>query len=252
MLKYFRKYKTGIAFSGGGARGIAHLGAMQAIYEANIKPSVFSGTSAGAIFSTLLADGKTPIEVLDIVKSIKRKDLVKPNWKGAGFMNTDGLRSLLEQHFQYKNLEDLPIPCYVAATNIKKGRIEYFNTGNIIEVVLASAGIPGLFQVQYINGKAYIDGGVMDNLPVAPIKNDSRKLIAIHVNPLNSGGKYKSTFQIAERAFQLAIASDIERKKKMVDLFIEPKGLRKYGILDVKKAEEIYELGYKEAKKILD
>jgi NTE family protein len=109
-----------------------------------------------------------------------------------------------------------------------------------------------LFEVAEIDKIPYIDGGIMDNLPVSPIRQNCRRCIAVHVNPIDRQEKVKNLWQVAERAFHLALSSEINIKKSQVDSFIEPPGLMKYGILDVKKAQEIFNVGYTEAIRILN
>ena len=156
----------------------------------------------------------------------------------------------MKKYIKAKKLENLKSPLIVAATNFKQGKIEYFDKGPLIEILLASAGIPFLFEVAKVDEVPYIDGGVMDNLPLEPLKNKCNKLIGVHVNPIGESESPKSPMHVAERAFNLAIASEIERKRRSFDWFIEPEQLKRFGMFDLKKANEIYNIGYNCAKEI--
>ena len=252
MIKIPLRCKYGLVLSGGGMRGIAHLGVIKALKERNIHPGTIAGTSAGAIVAAFIADGYAPEELLEIVKSVKRSQLIKPNIPRKGFFNPIGIKKLLETHLKAKNIEDLKTPIYIAATNLKEGRPEYFSKGNLVDALMASSCMPVLFNLYTIKGTPYIDGGVMDNLPIAPIRNKCRKFIAVHVNPLERKDHISSVMQIGEQAFHLAIASDMHNKKALVDVFIEPHGLMKFGLLDPSKADDIFKLGYQEAIKQID
>ncbi len=252
MLKLFKKYKLGLVLSGGAARGFAHLGVLKAMNEKEMDPGIISGVSAGSLAGAFYADGFTPEETLEIFKSKKIFELMRLVLPRTGFLKVAGLKTILKKNLRSKNIEDLNIPLIIGATNFLEGRMEYFDKGNLVDCLLASSCIPVLFQVQTIDGVPYIDGGVMDNLPIYPIENSCKKIIAVHVNPLGREKKVNSPIHVAERTFHLAIASNIHRKKKLADIFIEPLALEKYGLLDTRKANEIYRIGYDAAMNIFN
>jgi NTE family protein len=101
-----------------------------------------------------------------------------------------------------------------------------------------------LFETKHINKIPYIDGGIIDNLPVDPILDRCRKIIGVHVNPIGEINTSTNPWQVAERSFHMAVASEIRRKQALLDLFIEPKELTKFGLLELRKAEKIYKVGY--------
>lgn len=250
-MSLFKKYRTGLVLSGGGARGMAHLGVMQAMDEEKVKPSIIAGVSAGALAGAFYADGYKPYEILQIFSSKKIFELMRLTFPKTGFLSTHGLKKVLKKNLRSKRVEDLSIPIIIGATNYNEGKSVYFKEGDLVEILLASACIPVLFEVQYINKIPFIDGGVINNLPAQILRKKCKKLIAVHVNPLAKVDKITSPIQIAERTFQMNVASDVARQKEIVDLFIEPKALSGYGMLDIKKAQEIFEIGYKAGKEIL-
>ena len=220
--------------------------------EYNIEIGVYSGASAGAIVAAFHTIGYLPEEMFDIVQNINKSDFFKPVFPRTGFLKTQGLRDFLQKHFHNKAIEDLEKPLYVSVTNIKTGKIEYPESGKLVDILMASASVPVLFQPTFINGIPYVDGGVLDNLPVDPIKHYCKNCIAVNVNSIEENDKVNSILNIGERVFHLAISSSMRYKKERANIFIEPPGLMKYGLLDFKKAREIYEAGYLHAIKILE
>lgn len=240
-----------MVLSGGGARGIAHLGVIQYLQEKSIKPTIISGVSAGALVAAFIADGFSPFEVLELFTSKKLYHLMRLTFPRSGFLKANGLKEILSKNLRAKNIEDLRTPIIVTATNFNSGSVEYFSHGNLVDALLASTAIPTLFEVHKINGSTYFDGGIMDNLPIKPILGKCRKYIGVHVNPLGYLEKAGSPIQVAERAFHLAIGAELENKKSLFDIFIEPPELTEFGILDIKKAREIFDVGYYHAAKVL-
>jgi len=239
------QYRTGLVLSGGGARGFAHLGVIKALNEAGIFPDVISGTSAGAIAGVLYADGYTPEQILKLFNTGSRLDFMRPTLPREGLLQISGVMKILKATLHATTFEELKIPLFVSATDINNGKSVYFSQGELVEPVIASASIPVLFQPVIIDNVYYVDGGVLDNLPLRPLENKCRYLIGSFVNPVGYIEKISGLINIAERAFMLSMSKEIIEKAKKFDLFIAPPELRKYGILDPEKAEELFSLGYK-------
>lgn len=134
---------------------------------------------------------------------------------------------------------------FVSATDLNNGKAVYFSEGDLFDPVIASASIPVLFQPVKINDISYVDGGVLDNLPLKPIEKMCRILIGSFVNPVGYMEKISGLISIAERTFMLSMSKEIYEKSKKFDLFIAPLELRNYKILDPEKAHELFEIGYK-------
>jgi NTE family protein len=246
-----KKYKTGLVLSGGGARGFAHLGVIQALNEAGIFPDVISGTSAGAIVGVLYADGYAPREILSLMSWASRFDFMRPALPREGLLQINGVDKILKANLRAKTFEDLKIPLFVSATDLNQGRSVYFSKGDLFEPVMASASIPVLFQPVKIDNVSYVDGGVLDNLPIKPIENSCQVLIGSFVNPIGYVEKISGLINIAERTFLLSMSKDVVEKSKRFDLYIAPPDLRNYGILDPEKSQEIFDLGYSATKEKL-
>ena len=247
-----KKYKVGLVLSGGGTRGFAHLGVIQALIEAGIFPDVISGTSAGALVGVLYADGYSPQEILTMMNWASRFDFMRPAMPREGLLQINGIIKILKTSLRSKNFSELKIPLFVSATDLNNGKVVYFSEGDLIEPVIASASIPVLFQPVKINGISYVDGGVLDNLPIKPIENQCMVTIGSFVNPVSYIEKISGLITIAERTFMLSMSKDILDKSKRFDLFIAPAELRKHRFLDPEKSQEVFDIGYKATKEKLE
>ncbi len=250
MAKKNKRYKIGLVLSGGGARGFAHIGALKALNEAGIYPDVISGVSAGAMTGALYADGHSPDEILCLFsqkKIFKYVEIILPK---RGLLKMTGLAEILSQNLRAKTFEKLIIPLTVVATDMNNGIPVYFDKGDLQKPVLASSTVPILFTPVKIGNNIFVDGGVLNNFPIEPIVNKCEYLIGVHVNPFGYIEEFNSIMSLAERSFHLSFSTHLTKKVKC-DLFIEPVGLDKYRLLDIAKISEIYELGYRETKRIL-
>lgn len=240
-----KTYKTGIVLSGGGARGFAHIGVLQALNEAGIFPDIISGTSAGALVGVLYSDGYSPAEILNMMNATSRLHYVRPTVPREGLLQISGIERILKENLRAGVFEDLKIPLFVTATDLNNGKTEYFSSGELLNPVIASASIPVLFKPVIMNNIYYVDGGVLDNLPIRPLEGRCRFIAGSYVNPIGYEETVISLAQIAERAFMLNMSKEVIEKSKKFDLFIAPMELKNYKILDPEKAVEVYEIGYK-------
>jgi len=240
-----KKYKTGLVLSGGGARGFAHIGVLKALNESGIFPDVISGTSAGALVGVMYADGHSPEEIFNLMNTTSRLHYIRPTVPREGLLQISGIERILKENLRAQRFEDLKIPLYVTATDLNNGKAEYFSEGKLLNTVIASASIPVLFKPVIINKIYYVDGGVLDNLPVRPIEDKCDFIIGSSVNPTGFEETVKSLVQIAERAFFLSMSKEVIEKAKKFDVFIAPIELKNYKVLDPEKAAEVYEIGYK-------
>lgn len=244
------KKKIGIVLAGGGARGFAHLGVLKALEEKGIRADLISAVSAGSIVGAFIAAGKKPEEIMEIMKENDFFDYAKVTVPINGLMSLDNLNKNLEEHLEAEKISELKIPLYIAASNLVTGKIKYFKEGDLSKIVQASSSIPVLFSPVEIEGDLYVDGGLLDNLPVEPLKDQSDIIIAINIMPIEKTRNLDNLVEIAVRTFQLSVNRDQEKIKNVVDLFIEPEGLEEYHILDTKHADKLFDLGYKYTKKI--
>ena len=242
--------KIGIALSGGGVKGFAHLGVLQALKEKGIEPDLLAGVSAGAIVGSFIAAGKSPAEVMELINENDFFDFAKLSIPDRGIFTLDNMTENLEKSLGAETFEELKIPFYVGAANIEKARMEYFSSGELVKIIQASSSIPVLFSPVEINGDLYVDGGLFENLPVNPLINKCDKLIAVNVMPVNLEEKMESITDIAVRTFQLKKVVNAMELREKADIYIEPTGIEKYNILNTKYSQELYDLGYNYCKNL--
>ena len=243
--------KYGLVLSGGAARGFAHPGVIKALHEHGIEPEIISGSSAGAIAGCFYADGYEPEEILEIFMGKHFFDFTRLRIARTGLLEVTGLRKLLRKNLRTKSFDGLKKELYVCVTNFRSGEPEYFNQGDLVESVIASASIPVLFTAAKLNGEYYIDGGVVDNFPIKPLEDKCEKLVGAAVNPIGEEKGKISIVSISVRSFHLSMSSELKHKRNKVDIFIEPEKLKDFSLVDVKSGPEMYEIGYDAAKKVL-
>jgi NTE family protein len=240
--------KRGLVLSGGGARGICHLGVIKALEEFNVQIDFISGTSAGTITGCLYSYGYKPEEILQIIASASFSKTLRLAWTWMGLLSIDGLRHLLIKHIPENSFDALKIPVTIAATEIKKGKIEYFTQGELIPAILASCCVPAVFNPVQYNGGLYVDGGVLDNLPVKGISDKCDFIIGSHCNFIRSDVDLKNFRSVIERTLLMAISGNTTVSKTLCNVLIEPPDVGKYSGFDLSKAKEIFEVGYRYTK----
>lgn len=252
MFNFDNKYSNGYVLGGGGARGFAHLGVVQALQEHGIKPDVISGVSAGAIVGAFIAAGFEPKEVIKIIKGYKFLDITRLRFPKLGLLSLDVLADSIRSEIGIERLEDLEIPLIITISNMLKGEVEYATKGPLPELVQASSAIPVLFNPVVIGKGLYSDGGVFDNLPIKPLEKKCRTRYISNISPIKPIDELNNLAHMVTRMFQLSVnARRLDRMKK-TDIYIAPDQLTRYDIMDTKNADEIYNIGYEFTKKLLN
>ena len=167
--------KIAVALSGGGALGLAHIGALKAMEEMNIKPAFIAGTSAGSIIGALYAYGLSVAEMEEIALSIDRIktfQLLSPSLPRGGLMDAREFITFMEDIVGKDTLiEDLKLPFIAVAVDFRNGNTLYLDRGRLVDAVRASISVPGVFKPLEANGTLLVDGGLRENLPLSALKN---------------------------------------------------------------------------------
>ncbi|HEV3413345.1 MAG TPA: patatin-like phospholipase family protein [Puia sp.] len=241
-----------LCLSGGGARGMTHLGVLQHLHENGYQIQAVSGTSAGAIIGVFIADGFHPAEIGELIlTNIKRLPVNRHHLK-QGLLNINFLRDLVRNNLRTKRIEDLPIPFFANATNYATGRGATFTTGEILDVVIASASIPIVFPPVMIEGVPYVDGGLSCNFNVSPLKKYAFPIVGVFVNPLVPYDPTASIIAQSDRAIHLTLREMILDNIPLCDVYLEPPELKKFTVLNVKSLAVIRDIGYQFAKQMVD
>ncbi len=235
--------KIGLTLSGGGIRGISHLGVIKALEENNIAICHISGTSSGAIAGIFYAAGYAPEKILEIIRKSKLKKLLFPALSRYGFLKIDQLKPVFEQHLPVKMFEELKLPVTVSATRLKDAKTVFFSTGSIGDALLASSCIPILFKPVAIDGVTYVDGGIVNNLPVEPVLYCDR-IIGSLCNPIDTDFKPKGIKNMIERTLLISVNTNTYSRREKCHFILEPDNLKSMNVFSFSKTEEIFKIGY--------
>lgn len=240
----------GIALSGGGARGLAHIGVLAALEKNGISPQVIAGSSMGAIIGTFYAAGFSPEEIFKIARNEKLYRLFKWSMPKGGMLSLQHLRKVLETNIPGDSFSTLKKKLFVTVSNITSGTGEVISEGPLYQAVVASASIPVIFEPQIINGQTYVDGGLFNDLPIKPLIGKCDRIIASNVNYHGPEPELKNIKSIAERVYRLAIYQNIKHHINDCDLVIDPLELRQHGTFEFKNIDKLFEIGFKEGDKM--
>ncbi|MFR7877908.1 MAG: patatin-like phospholipase family protein [Butyricimonas paravirosa] len=221
-----RPYKLGLALSGGGARGFAHLGVYKAMQELGIKPDIISGTSAGAIAGLIFASGHSAEDGLKFFQDRKLLDFARPLVSKTGIMTMTGMEKRLSEFIHVETFEELQIPLVVTATNMNLGIPTHFSTGKVVPCVLASCSLPIVFVPVNINHHQYSDGGVFMNLPSDRSGSYARQL-CVHIDPLEPCNHIKSMVH-SRTLLPHGYSVKHEYDTRLCDIVIVPKHISRY------------------------
>lgn len=244
--------KRGLVLSGGAGRGFAHAGVLRALEEQQQQFHLIAGVSIGAVVGALYADGNSADHIFQIFKDEPLSRLMKIKLSSSGLFQSEGLRQLLQKHLKATTFEELKIPLKITATNYSTGKLEVFESGPLLEPIMASSAIPLLFHAIKIGEHHYIDGGILSNLPAHIIRAECDHLTAININPIGPAAPPSGLFDILLRTLQLGVHANIHQELKEIDLLIEPAGMSNYSMFDLSKGKEMYELGYQYARTFLN
>ncbi len=247
-------YGLGMVLSGGGARGLAHVGVLKALAEEGIEPEVLSGTSAGAIVAALHAAGYSPTEMLEFFVRKHPFKVSKLAVSKAGIFDTDKVVADFLEYFPEDSFEALAKPIFLTATDLVRARPEIFATGRLIPAILASASTPLVFTPTEIDGRWFSDGGILNNFPTEPLLGHCDVILGVYVSPLRSRHEsdLKSSLAVMQRSFEIGMYFASRQKFHQCDLVLCPSELSRFGTFDTKHMEEILEVGYRAARARMD
>ncbi|SDQ84753.1 NTE family protein [Chryseobacterium soldanellicola] len=241
-----KKPIIGLTLSGGGMRGIAHIAVLKALEKYNLKPDIISGTSAGSIVGAFYSLGKTPDEMMEIVRQTTFFSRSYLRLSKNGIFSSNFILKLLKDYFPEDDFKVLKIPVYVTATEMTHGIVDFFSEGELFMPLLASSSVPFVLPPVKMGEKIYVDGGVLDNLPIEPIIDKCDFLIASHVNSISYDSlENMSLMKEFDRILHLAIAKSVYSKVKSCDIFLDPPKMTKFSLFNKKSLDimfqEVYE-----------
>ncbi|MBO0341872.1 patatin-like phospholipase family protein [Flagellimonas profundi] len=277
--------KVGLVLSGGGAKGLAHIGALKVIEEAGVKIDYIGGTSMGAIVGALYASGYTAQQLDSIFRSTDFTDLIQDNVPRSAktfYEKEDSERYalslpfenfkisfpqaisggqniynlLVQLLFHVKDIQDfkkLPIPFLCMATNVETGEEILLDKGYLPEAIVASGTFPSLFEPAEIDGQILIDGGVVNNYPIDRVKNMGADII-IGVDVQHDLATRESLSSATEILLQInnyRTVNDMKKKSKETDIYIRP-NIDEFSVIAFDKGTQIVKSGEEAAQSKLE
>ncbi len=235
----------GLALSGGGMKGIAHIGVIKALEENNIYPTRISGSSMGAIVGAFYAAGYAPEEIVAFFKEVPLFYPTRYAFGKPGIIDPANFYQDFKKYFPEDNFKALQKKLFITAVDMLTGNLKVFEEGELIRPFLASSAFPGLCSPVAINSGLYADGGILDNFPIAPLKKDCKQIIGVYVSPINDikAESLKYAVDLLERAIRINFSNASSQKFSECDLLIYPP-LAKFGMFDKNHIDEIFNIGY--------
>ncbi len=274
--------KVGLVLSGGGAKGMAHLGVLKVLEEENVHPCCLSGTSIGAIVGAYYAAGYSSDQILEIFRRTDFDELMLDHLprrflplylKQAGrneffyfpldmhhmtLRLPDGLshsqlfyNQLFEDLYaiQYvRHFDSLPLRVRFVATDLVRGRQVVFRGGSIPRAVVASSAIPSIVSPLQIDGKLLSDGGIVNNYPLEPLrKMGANVVIGSDVQgTLLKASEIQSIADILDQIMSIHMYADMPLKRMKTDIYLRPP-VTNFNVTDFSQIDTLYRLGYEEA-----
>lgn len=239
-----KKPVIALVLGSGGARGYAHIGVIEALEQHGIQPDFIVGTSAGSIVGSIYASGKSAVELRQIALDMKVGDVRDFKIGMKGFFDGQKVQDYVNKQVSEVPLEKMKIPMYVVATELQNGQRTVFNHGNTGQAVRASVSIPSMFIPTIIQGKEYVDGGLVSPVPVDIAKElGADVVIAVDIlaqpentETTNVWGLFNQNINI----MQNKLAAD---ELKNADIVIQPDLHEKAHIFDVKGRQDTMQAG---------
>lgn len=255
---FAQKHEIGIVLSGGGALGYAHIGALQALEEYDIYPTIVAGASMGSLIGAFYANGYSPEQICEFVKFENFNNplkIVAPTLKAQrlGIFSQKNILKVLKKYIPHNSFDSLRYSLFVSVANLSKGQVEYVHTGDSLHAcLLASSAIPTVFEAVKMDDMTYVDGGVLNNFPAQPIRNQCRHLIGVDVKANYEFTMAKRIKDVFMRTLNVVIMQNSVEGRSLCDVLIEPKSNIKYDEFSFSAFDEIYQDGYNAMKQYLD
>lgn len=218
------KPKIGLALGSGGARGLAHIGVLKVFKEHNITIDYIAGSSMGSLIGALYANNNDINMIEKLAITLKRKHFLDFSVPKLGLISGEKIKELIRILSHNKNIEDLDIPLAIIATDIENGERVVFKEGPIVQAVRASISIPGIFVPERIGDKLYVDGGVVDRVPVHAVSEMGADLvIGVDVGLIDSKMKVTSIFDVISQTIDIMEREIHKSQIIAADYVIRPK-----------------------------
>ncbi len=220
-----RPPRLGLALGGGAARGFAHVGVIQALEAAGIRPDLVVGTSAGSLVAAIYASGKTGAQLQQVAETMEEAaftDWTLPIFS-RGMLRGDALARYVNGEVGNKLIENMALPLGIVATDLNSGQGMLFQRGDTGAAVRASSAVPAVFQPVRISGRDYVDGGLVSPVPVRQARQMGAELvIAVDISSAPESNPAGDTLQILLQTFAIMGKSINTYELRDADLVVRP------------------------------
>ncbi|SDO15533.1 NTE family protein [Rhodoferax sp. OV413] len=217
--------RIGLALGGGAARGFAHVGVLQVLEEAGIRPDLVVGTSAGSLVASLYASGKTGAQMQLVAETMEEAaftDWTLPIFS-RGMLRGDALARYVNAQVANRPIEAMPLPLGIVATDLNSGEAVLFQRGDTGTAVRASSAVPAVFQPVKIGTHEYVDGGLVSPVPVRFAHQMGAELvIAVDISSAPEGNLANDTLQILLQTFAIMGKSINTYELRDADVVVRP------------------------------
>jgi NTE family protein len=214
-----------LALGGGAARGFAHVGVIQVLEEAGLKPDLVAGTSAGSLVAALYASGKSGAQLQQIALSMDEAtfaDWMLPFF-GRGMLRGEALGRYVNAQVGARLIEDMALPLGIVATDLHTGEGILFRRGDTGQAVRASSAVPAVFQPVRISGRDYVDGGLVAPVPVRHAREMGAELvIAVDISSAPEGNPASDTLQVLLQTFAIMGKTINSYELRGADVLVRP------------------------------
>jgi NTE family protein len=217
--------RIGLALGGGAARGFAHVGVIQVLEEAGIRPTLVSGTSAGSLVAAIYASGKTGKQLQSVAETMEEATFA--DWTlplfNRGMLRGDALARYVNGQVGSRLIEDMVLPLGIVATDLNSGQSMLFQRGDTGTAVRASSAVPAVFQPVRISGREYVDGGLVSPVPVRAARQMGAELvIAVDISSAPEGNLSGGTLDVLLQTFAIMGKSINYFELKEADIVVKP------------------------------
>jgi NTE family protein len=217
--------RIGLALGGGAARGFAHIGVIQVLEEAGIRPALVVGTSAGSVVAAFYANGKTGAQLQQIAETMEEATFT--DWTlplfSRGMLRGDALARYVSAQVNGRLIENMPMPLGITATDLNSGQGVLFQRGDTATAVRASSAVPALFQPVKIAGRDYVDGGLVAPVPVHFARQMGAELvIAVDISSAPEDNSAADTLQVLLQTFSIMSKSINNFELRDADVVVRP------------------------------
>jgi NTE family protein len=217
--------RIGLALGGGAARGFAHVGVIQVLEEAGIRPNLVTGTSAGSLVAAIYASGKNGAQLQQVAETMEEAAIA--DWSlqifSRGALRGEALARYVNSQVNSRLIENMPMPLGIVATDLNTGLDSLFQRGDTGTAVRASSAVPAVFQPVRISGRDFVDGGLVSPVPVrAARKMGAELVIAVDISSPPEGNLTGGTLEILMQTFSIMGKSINTFELKDADVVVRP------------------------------